>query len=78
MLDEQTARTLVEQAVPGSKAVACVQYRKLYLVRVQRADPDEEDYDPFFSVDFSTREVSEFSVITDGDIVEISNLFDSA
>lgn len=74
MISEQQARTAVESAYPGVKAVASATYKNLYLVRVEQADPDELDYDPFFSVNQNTGEVQEFSVLTDGDIDEIASL----
>lgn len=78
MFNEIQAKMLVEKEHPGSKAEVCVKYKDLYLVRIKHADPDEQNYDPFFSVDPNTGEVRDFSVITDGNILEISDLFTRA
>lgn len=75
MLTDVEAKAAVERANPGSKAQVCVRYKDIYLVRVKHHDPEEADYDPFYSVNPTTGEVNEFSVITDGDPVEIMELF---
>ncbi len=75
MLNEAQAKELVEKSEPGVKAVDCFRYESLLLVRVEFPDPDEANYDPFFSVDPDTGEVKEFSVITDGDPVAIGLAF---
>lgn len=65
MYNEDQAKKLVERAHPGTRAVDCFPYNDLYLVRVQHPDPDEADYDPFYSVGIKTGIVSEFSVLTE-------------
>lgn len=75
MYNKEQAKLLVEKKYPKSKAVACARYKSVFLVRVEHPFPDEANYDPFFSVNPNTGEVKEFSVITDGDIVEISLAF---
>lgn len=77
MLSENQCRVLVEKANPGVKAVASAAYKNLYLVRVEFPDPDEKNYDPFFSVDPSSGAVKEFSIMTDGDPVEVAQCFNS-
>lgn len=78
MLNQKQAMMLVEKEYPGTRAEVCVNYRELYLVRVKHADPDEANYDPFFSVDPSTGSVKEFSILTDGNPIEISKLFNTS
>lgn len=75
MLSTAEAKAAVEKQNPGTTAEVCVTYNDLYLVRVKHADPDEVGYDPFYSVHPLTGEVKEFSVLTDGNIVEIAKLF---
>lgn len=74
MVSESEARKAVEIAYPGTKVQASADYRESYLVRVQQDDPDERDFDPFFSVDKRTGAVQEFSILTDGDPSEIATL----
>lgn len=75
MLSEAQARTAISKAVPSASVEDVVRYRNAYLFRLKLPLPGEEDYDPFFSVDIQTGEVRDFSVITDGDIDEIGDLF---
>lgn len=75
MLDEAQAKTALAKALPTARVEDSIKYRNVYLFRVHLPSPGEEDYDPFFSVDEQTGEVRDFSVITDGDISEIAELF---
>ena len=75
MLTNDDAQTLLDNVLPDDiELKAWAQYRDLYLFRVQYSSLGEEDYDPFFSVNSNTGEVKDFSVLTDGDISEISRL----
>lgn len=62
-------------SVPSIKVQEFIRYRDVYLFRIEFEDEEEKNYDPFFSVDVNTGEVRDFSVITDGDISEITDLF---
>lgn len=75
MLSNQDAMQLVERDQPGARAVACAPYRNILLVRVVHADPLEANFDPFFSVNPTTGEVKDYSVMHDGNIAEIAKLF---
>lgn len=75
MLSEQDARTLVEMAFPQSRVQTSIDYGKVYLFMVISSDPLEGDQDPFFSVDKETGNLSDFSIITDGDPREITKKF---
>lgn len=75
MLTEDQARAAIDEALPGVEVAAQAQYRDLYLFRVVYPSREEADYDPFFSVDGETGEVSDFSVMHDGDISEIAAAF---
>ena len=74
MLNEAQAQVTLRKALPGYPIKAMTKYRDLFLFRVEHPDPLEKDYDPFFSVDPVTEEVRDFSVITDGNLSEISKL----
>lgn len=77
MSDEEKAKALVAKTFPGIAIKDCFRYKDLYLVRVEQQSADEADYDPFLSVDLQTGVVKEFSVITDGDPVEIAEAFNN-
>lgn len=75
MLSSREAINIVNKAIPGGTIKAWVVYKNLFLFQVFTLNPYEEDQDPFYSVNMNTGEFLEFSVITDGDISEISSLF---
>lgn len=74
MLNSAEALAQVKKTLPEVKIQTWTEYRQLYLVRVKYPYPGEEDFDPFFSVNKVTGEIRDFSVITDGDLSEISAL----
>jgi hypothetical protein len=67
MYDEVQAKLAVENTYPWLKIVDCFKYKNLFLVRVEHPNPDEANYDPFFSVNSVTGEIKEFSILTDAD-----------
>lgn len=69
------ATTIIKQNLPTGKIEAVVEYRNLYLFRVFVPLPGEEGMDPFYSVDKSSGTFRDFSLLTDGDIEEVTNLF---
>lgn len=75
MLNLKDAEVLIKKAIPGGKIQASVVYRNLYLFQVFTLNPGEETMDPFYSVNRQTGEVRDFSVLTDGDLSEITILF---
>lgn len=75
MLSETQATQALDKAFPGRKIEPPISYRGLYVFKAISPDPDEGDFDPFFSVNQQTGEVRDFSVITDGDPRELSKLF---
>lgn len=76
MLSDADATILAKRNLPGRELSKPVPYRGLFLfIATDPNDPDEGDFDPFYSVNQSTGEFKEFSVITDGDITEIADLF---
>jgi hypothetical protein len=74
MFNSAQALAQVKATLPEVEIKAWTEYRDIYLVRVEYPYPAEKDYDPFFSVDKDSGEVRDFSVITDGDLSEISAL----
>jgi len=75
MLDIKEATKIVEKNLPTGKIEKVINYRNLYIFQVFVNSPGEYGLDPFYSVDQSTGEFSDFSIITDGDPQEISALF---
>ncbi len=76
MLSVNQAKSEVESAIPGVKVEVCVPYKGGFLARVIFPSADEANYDPFFMVNAHTGEVQEFSVMTDGDPVEVAEAFE--
>lgn len=75
MLSSKQAKLLVETQIVGSSVKACVPYKGNFLARVEFPSAEEANYDPFFLVDASTNQVSEFSIMTDGDPDEVAEAF---
>ncbi len=77
MLNQAQVEDLVAKLYREVKVVDSFRYEDIFLVRVEHPDPEEVNYDPFFSVDPNTGIVKEFSVITDGDHVDIARAFEN-
>ncbi len=77
MLSETQAKSIVAKLYPEVEIVDCFRYEGIYLVRIEQSDPEEANYDPFFSVDPNSGTVKEFSVITDGDPLAIARAFEN-
>lgn len=75
MFNSEQAKTLVKIYDPELKIEDCFLYEKLWIVRVKQPSEDEEDYDPFLSVNVNTGEVKEFSVLTDSDPIKLAEAF---
>ena len=77
MLDETKARAIARQASPKSTiTLMTASYKNLYIYRIIRTDdPLEGDQDPFFSVNKTTGEFRDFSILTDISIDEVRRLF---
>jgi hypothetical protein len=73
--DIKSAIAIIKKEIPGGKIQSWIVYRDLYLFQVFTLNPLEEMYDPFYSVHRETGEFNEFSILTDGDIGEITTLF---
>lgn len=75
MISLEQAKIIVKENLPTGNIQRQIEYRGLYLFQVFTTEPGEEEMDPFYSVDMKTGEFRDFSIITDGDIVEITDLF---
>lgn len=76
MLSVDDAKNEVESAIKGATVEACVPYKGGFLARVKLPSAEEANYDPFFMVNAHTGEVQEFSVMTDGDPLEVAAAFE--
>ena len=77
MLDEKAARDVVTTNLPDGEIQYVVSYKNLFIFQVFSGDPEEREFDPFFTVDKTTGEFSDFSLITDGN-PEIFKLLEEA
>lgn len=75
MLNLEQAVKVIRKVLPKGKIQKAISYRGLYIFQVFRDEIGEEELDPFYSVNKKTGEFNEFSIITDGDITEIVDLF---
>lgn len=73
----QKAINIVKKNIPNGKIDASIRYSDLYLFKVFIDNGFEKEMDPFYSVNINTGEFRDFSILTDGDIGEITNLFNS-
>jgi hypothetical protein len=78
MLSSADATKIVRREFPEGKIQAWIVYKDLYLFKIFSKDPGEEELDPFYSVDKDTGEFRDFSIIADGNINEVLDLFEKA
>lgn len=76
LITADEAKAGIEKAIPGAKVEACVPYKGGYLARAVLPSAEEANWDPFFIVNANTGEIQEFSVMTDGDPLEIAEAFE--
>ena len=76
MVNVAEAKTLLLDGEPLVERIEdYIVYHDVYLFRVKFISEDESNYDPFFSVHIQSGKVKDFSVLHDGDISEIADLF---
>lgn len=68
---KQAAKAFLEKMLPEVTVEEGIFYREVYVFRV------DLELDPFFAVDPLTNVIQEFSVLEDGDISEIAELFEA-
>lgn len=74
MLNVSEATAIAAKAFKLPDILPPVQYQDLYIFRVFSADPDEGDFDPYYSVDWNTGELKPYSMMR-GDSLAIGRLF---
>lgn len=75
MLNTDQATQVVRANLPEGKIQAIVRWNGLYLFQIFGDDPDEGEWDPFYSVDMNTGQFNDFSILTDGPTAELNALF---
>lgn len=75
MLNILAALVIVKKHLPNSKVKKYIEYKDLFVFHVDIDDPAEGGWDPFYSVNRKTKEFRDFSIILDGDIGELTELF---
>jgi hypothetical protein len=67
MLTEAEARKIaMSHMAPGSKFMKSASYANFFIFHINGPDPAEGTLDPFFSVDKTTGEFSDFSIVEGG------------
>lgn len=77
MLNFEEAKNVVKENIPKGKIQKAILYDNLYVFMVFMNDKFEGQMDPYYSVNINTGEFRDFSVITDGDIGEIMEMFET-
>lgn len=77
MLKLNQAIDIIKKNIPDGKIQLAIEYNGLYVFQVFTDDEFEGQMDPFYSVNKETGEFSDFSIITDGDISELMDLFEN-
>ena len=78
MFSPTDAAKIIKENHPLGEIQSFIDYGNVYIFQVFNKRPGEEEMDPFYSVDKSTGEFAEFSILTDGNTKEITSLFAEA
>ncbi len=66
MTEAEAFKIAMRYMAPGSEFVKSVTYRNFFIFQINGPDPLEGNLDPFFSVDKTTGEFSDFSIVEGG------------
>jgi hypothetical protein len=66
MNQDEALKLAMKHMAPGSKFVKAVEYKNLWILQINGPDEVEGDLDPFFSVDKTTGEFSDFYLADGG------------
>lgn len=75
MLSLNEAKIIANKNFPNGKIKKSAEYNGLYLFIIFSDLPEEEEMDPFYSVNKLTGEFKEFSIFSDDNIDYIIPLF---
>jgi hypothetical protein len=66
MTEAEALKIAMQYMAPGSKFVKSATYGNSFIFLIHGPDPTEGTLDPFFSVDKTTGEFSDFSIVEGG------------
>jgi len=66
MTEDEALQIAMKYMAPGSTFIKSATYGNLYIFQINGPDPAEGNLDPFFSVDKTTGEFSDFSIVEGG------------
>jgi hypothetical protein len=66
MTEEEALKIAMRYMAPGSKFIKSATYGNRFIFQINGPDPVEGNLDPFFSVDKTTGEFSDFSIVDGG------------
>jgi hypothetical protein len=66
MTEAEALEIAMRYMAPGSTFIKAVEHENLWIFHINGPDPAEGDLDPFFSVDKTTGEFSDFSIVDGG------------
>jgi hypothetical protein len=66
MTEAEALKIAMQYMAPGSKFVKSATYKNFFIFQINGPDPLEGKLDPFFSVDKTTGEFSDFSIVEGG------------
>lgn len=66
MTEEEALNIAMSRMAPGSTFVKSTTYGNLFIFQINGPDPAEGNLDPFFSVNKTTGEFSDFSIADGG------------
>lgn len=75
MLSLMEAEKVVSKNFPTGKIQKVVEYKELFVFLIFSDEFLEGEMDPYYSVNRETGKFEEFSLITDGDMNELTSLF---
>lgn len=66
MTEAEALKIAMQHMAPGSKFIKSATYRNFFIFHINGPDPAEGNLDPFFSVDKTTGEFRDFSIVDGG------------
>ncbi|MFL5660120.1 MAG: hypothetical protein ACJ8BW_02080 [Ktedonobacteraceae bacterium] len=66
MTEAEALKIAMRYMAPGSKLIKSAEYDNFFIFQINGPDPLEGNLDPFFSVDKTTGEFSDFSIAEGG------------
>lgn len=66
MIESEALKIAMRHMAPGSKFVKSATYGNFFIFQINGPDPVEGNLDPFFSVDKTSGQFSDFSIVEGG------------